>query len=547
VPQPYEPRGGPGAAAGLGSEESPAASDHSGWGAEARADAAMFAAWERFERRVAATMARARKSVVALEYTAAEAPAGTRRVATGVVINNRGEILSIRIDPPPARPAPGTGRNLAPIVACDSLGRRHVAQWVAADPETGLTLLRVSPRAVQPIRTAADGPQLGNQVFVVGNPSGMGQSVSRGYVAGLDRALELGTSQLGGLIQVQAPLYPGDSGAAVVDLRGDWLGLIRGGLAIPGWGRASDPGPGHGPPGSTLAPGQSPPADAMDPDDDPLTAAGRLGQDTDFGFAIPTRDALWIADQLRAHGRVDRAYLGVRLERMIAAASPLAPSEPAAPPGDGAVVREVLGGTPAARAGLRPGDRIVAVDGQPIRSPHDLIDRLDRIPAGTTILLGVVRGAERRRPRIALSLQTASRPDPPLASSGAPPPASEPGSGSLRASVPVTPTASRSRPALPPRPDPAAPPTRPSAPQPSPAYAPPSSHPDPTPPDRAGVVNASPAPPLNELRFTSPHTLVERLEQLERRLEKLEALSTSTPTSSAGITPNRRVASDRKP
>ena len=83
--------------------------------------------------------------------------------------------------------------------------------------DTGLTLLRVSPRAVRPIRSAADGPKLGSRVFVVGNPFGMGHSVSRGHVAGLDRALELGTGQLGGLIQVQAPLYPGDSGAAVVD------------------------------------------------------------------------------------------------------------------------------------------------------------------------------------------------------------------------------------------------------------------------------------------------------------------------------------------
>ena len=64
----------------------------------------------------------------------------------------------------------------------------------------------------------------------------MGHSVSRGHVAGLDRALELGDRQLGGLIQIQAPLYPGDSGAAVVNLHGEWLGLIRSGLATPHWG-----------------------------------------------------------------------------------------------------------------------------------------------------------------------------------------------------------------------------------------------------------------------------------------------------------------------
>src|SRR5205823_13699363 len=130
------------------------------------------------ERRLGAVMARARESVVALEYAAADAAAGRRRVATGVVINDRGEILSVRIDPPPARPVPGTGTDLAPIVARDSMGRRHAARWVAADPETGLTLLRVSPRAVRPIRAAAEGPKLGSQVFVLGSPFGMGPSVS---------------------------------------------------------------------------------------------------------------------------------------------------------------------------------------------------------------------------------------------------------------------------------------------------------------------------------------------------------------------------------
>ena len=186
-----------------------------------------------------------------------------------------------------------------PIVARDFLGRRHVVQWVAADPETGLTLLRVSASAMQPIPSAANGPKLGCQVFVVGSPFGMGHSVSRGHVAGLDRALELGTGQLGGLIQIQAPLYPGDSGAAVVDVRGDWLGLIRGGLAIPG----SSPGAGTEPAATAGLPSSR--SDGGESDED---------RDTDFGFAIPTRDALWVADQLRAHGQVDRAYLGVRLE-----------------------------------------------------------------------------------------------------------------------------------------------------------------------------------------------------------------------------------------
>jgi S1-C subfamily serine protease len=556
----------------------------------------LLAAWDRLERRIAAAMARARESVVALEYTAADAPADTRRVATGVVVNNGGEILSVRIDPPPTRPAPGTGKNLAPIVARDFLGRRHVAQWVAADPDTGLTLLRVSPRAVRPIRSAADGPKLGSQVFVVGSPFGMGHSVSRGHVAGLDRALELGTGQLGGLIQVQAPLYPGDSGAAVVDLRGHWLGLIRGGLAVPGSGSAtdSDPAATAGPPSPVAR------ADAAEPDDDPATAAsGRSEPDTDFGFAIPTRDVLWIASQLRTYGYVDRAYLGVRLAvtPTTAAAGPIASSEPTSPApsppaagwktgatdvptgvapasatmgpgdadrapasttaGDGARVSDVLAGTPAALAGLRSGDRIVALDGQPIHSHHDLIDRLDRIPARMTIMLGVVRGEDPRRPPINLPLLTASRPGSlPVSPSSTAPPSEAAGA---RANVPVTPTASQSAPPTPPpAPSPAAPvptspalsPARDAAPgsgvarSPRPAD-PDRTTPDPT-PDRAKPLTPPPTSSFNELRLTLPRAFIERIEQLERRLEKLETFSPPAAPG-PGAAPRRPVDSVRIP
>ncbi len=567
------------AASGTAEGQSLAGEGRDGGSGESSVDE-LLAAWDRLERRIAAAMARARESVVALEYTAADAPAGSRRVATGVVINNGGEILSVRIDPPPTRPAPGTGKNLAPIVARDFLGRAHVARWVAADPETGLTLLRVSPRAVRPIRPAADGPKLGSQVFVVGSPFGMGHSVSRGHVAGLDRALELGTGQLGGLIQVQAPLYPGDSGAAVVDLRGDWLGMIRGGLAVPTSGPPTESDSGQAsaaePPSSASRP------DAAEPDGDLTTAAaGRSEPDTDFGFAIPTRDVLWIASQLRTHGHVDRAYLGVRLAERpttdtsgpIASPEPppstpstpaagwkigptdtttapatIAPSDPDAAPasptaGDGAQVREVLAGTPADLAGLRSGDRIVALDGQPIRSHHDLIDRLDRIPARKTIVLSVVRGEEPRHRRIDLSLRTASRPGP---SSAGPmtPPTETP---AARASVPVTPTAARSTP--PPTPAPA---SVPSLPAPSPARdaapgpvaAQPSQPPDPdhTRTDLAKPPMSTSTVPLNDLRLTLPRAFVERIEQLERRLEKLETFSPPTappPAPSPGAPPRR--------
>jgi serine protease Do len=503
-------------------------------------DAELCAALEHLERQMAAAIARARESVVALEYTAPDAPPGTRRVATGVVINPRGEVLSVNIDPPPALTNSATTRNSSRIVALDSSGRRHAVHWVAADPETGLTLLRLAPRAVQPIRSASGAPNLGSQTFVVGNPFGMGHSVSRGHIAGLDRALELGDRQLGGLIQIQAPLYPGDSGAAVVNLHGDWLGLIRSGLATPH--SDSEAGPSGLQP-STLSPsGFSP---SLTPSN---VSLGRPERDTDFGFAIPARDALWVADQLRAGGRVDRAYLGVRLEPVpptgILAASntqqkPEAvgatlnsvslpaeieprskdPEAAGIAVGEGAIVREVLSGTPASQTGLRPGDCIIELDRQPIRSTYDLIDRLDRIPARVTIILGIVRNHGPKRQRISLSLCTASRLDAPqIASPGLPATApttnsqKEAGSTSMGFSSPPANDIAPRRAKL---------------------------------ESQTNGSVALPGPLPDDLRLTLPRAVVERLEKLERRLEKLESFpphATGSPSS-----PDPQISSTRRP
>ena len=515
-------------------------------GATRDTDGEMFAAFERLERRMAAAIARARESVVSLEYSAADVPTGPRRLATGVVINHRGEVLSVRIDQPPSTP-PGIS---SLIVARDFSGRRYSAQWIAADPETGLTLLRVPPKVVRPIQSTSRRPSLGSQICVVGNPFGMGHSVSRGHVAGLDRALELGTRQLGGLIQVEVPLYPGDSGAAVVNLHGDWLGIIRSGMAVPASHSrlgsdakstsASAPladSPGAPPSASLSSSSSSSSLSSITPAD---LAVNRPGRDAEFGFAIPVQDALWVSDQLRTRGRVDRAYLGVRLERsslsrttvvagpdqgvvetsaridVMIPATETHEVPSAAPaksgdrngngssnPGRGAVVREILSGTPASQAGLRPGDDIVELDGRPIRSAHDLTDRLDRIPSQTTVLLGVIRQENARRQRILVSLCTASRPEEPQQPARLSPPTQESNRAlALGSSGPATtPIPSGEKP---------------------------------------------PAPQPSDLRLMLPPAIVERLEKLERRLEKLEAFPAYS-AAGARESVDRQIGSSRVP
>ena len=349
---------------------------------------------------------------------------------------------------------------------------------------------------------------------------------------GSTAALKFRVHQIGGLIQIQAPLYPGDSGAVVANLRGQWLGLIRSGLALP------------------------------------VAASDRIetGRDNDFGFAIAAHDALWVADQLRAHGRVDRAYLGVRLEPDDAPEpeTSTGPAQPASDakrgtetspttPLDGAFLYRVLDDTPAAQSGLQAGDSIVALDGRPIRTPHDLTDRLDRLPARAMIRLEIVRGDGPQPRRLALALRTASRPGTP-AHSPAPPavPSGESGSGpsTPKPGLTVVPTAapapaattsteapapaalpSVARPAGSPKPGPG-PPAKTGRPhdqalsQIQGGTSPPVSIPAPVrSPLRAAVL----PPQAEELGLTLPRAVTERLERLERRLEKLERQPLPTP------------------
>lgn len=305
---------------------------------------------DRFEERVGESIAAARMSTLALEYTPA-GPSGNavRRVATGIVLNDSGDVLSIRIDPPP----PG-----APVVARDADGRARSTRWLAADHDTGLTLLRVDESSgLRPVRSATRAAVLGMSVFVVGNPFGLGQSVSRGHVAGLNRHVRIGHSKLGALIQLDVPLRPGDNGALVANLRGEWLGQIRG---------------------------------VLSPADPPTSDDKKQG----VGFAIKADDAAWVADQLRVNRKVDRAYLGVRL---VFEPNPKAP---------GAIISEVIADGPAAKAGLKPGDRVVAALGQTIADPQSLIDVLDRTIARSVVPLELDRDGAPQSARV----ETAARP-----------------------------------------------------------------------------------------------------------------------------------------
>jgi S1-C subfamily serine protease len=381
---------------------------------------ALTTALEKMEQKIAASLERARRSVVSLEYTATLGN-GARRIASGVVVSDRGDVIAVRIDPPTKR-ANGSENGSevyssgvqSSIVACDFTGRRHVARWVAFDPQTGLTLLRISGSAVPPIPVSADSASLGSQIFVIGNPFGMGQSVSRGSIAAVDRIVELGRRPVCNLIQLHSDLYPGDSGAAVVNLRGEWVGLIRGRLACSEMSsEALNPSiddsrvvekPMRLPPSKTTV--------EMLPERDEI--------DHEIGFAVPARNALWVAEQLRKQGHVPRSFLGVRLrwerEEREAITGAIEKGEHDGRDWStdtvGVVVDEVLPNTPAASVGIRPGDRIVSINDEQIRTGVDLTNKLELTPAKSQIILDIVRNGESVETLLRLSVCTTERRNP---------------------------------------------------------------------------------------------------------------------------------------
>jgi S1-C subfamily serine protease len=181
-------------------------------------------------------------------------------------------------------------------------------------------------------------------VLAVGNPLGVGQTVTSGIISAKGRTTDTGDGSFQDFIQTDAPINQGNSGGALVNLQGELLGINS----------------------QILTP-----------------SGGNIG----LGFAIPSNMAKHVADQLKANGRVQRARLGVTVQPMTAdLAASLKLSNVR-----GALVSQVQPDTPAARAGLKQGDVILAVEGRPVADGNDLRNEIANTRPGTTIGVKILR------------------------------------------------------------------------------------------------------------------------------------------------------------
>ena len=230
-------------------------------------------------------------------------------------------------------------------------GRELEAEVVGTDPKADLAVLRIAepPPGLEPLSFGdSDQLRLGDVVLAVGNPFGVGQTVTMGIVSGLGRG-GMGLVDYEDFIQTDAAINPGNSGGALVNMRGELVGINTAILS-------------------------------------------RTGGYQGIGFAIPSSMARPVTDSLLAHGKVVRGFLGVsiqELDRDLASGLGLSVDR-------GALVSDVTAKSPAARAGLRRGDVIVEVDGSPITSTRALRNRIAATRPGTEVRLTLVRDGARR-------------------------------------------------------------------------------------------------------------------------------------------------------
>ncbi len=243
-------------------------------------------------------------------------------------------------------------------------GRRLAARLVGADPETDLALLRIEARDLPAVTFGrSEDLKVGDVVLAIGNPFDVGQTVTMGIVSALGRN-NLGINRYEDFIQTDAAINRGNSGGALIDAHGNLVG-INSAIFSP----------------NTRAP----------------SSVG-------IGFAIPTTIINEVLRQLLAKGRVSRGYFGIEPEDItpeIAEALGLGRTK-------GVVVRGVARSAPAGRAGMEPGDILVAINGAAVTDSTAMLTQIAALAPGSTAQVQVLR----RGRGVDLAVVVAERPVP---------------------------------------------------------------------------------------------------------------------------------------
>jgi serine protease Do/serine protease DegQ len=229
-------------------------------------------------------------------------------------------------------------------------GRQLSAKLIGTDPEADVAVIQIPAENLTRL-PIADSSQVkvGDFVVAIGNPFGLGQTVTSGIVSALGRS-GLGIEGYEDFIQTDAAINPGNSGGALVNLRGEFVGMNT----------------------AILAPN-----------------GGNVG----IGFAIPSNMAMTIKDSLLKHGEVRRGLLGITTQDL----TPELVNAFNLDNKHGAAISRIESNSPAAKAGLEPGDIIVSANGRLIKNSQDIRNIVGLMQVGDNVALEYYRGNEKKQ------------------------------------------------------------------------------------------------------------------------------------------------------
>jgi len=225
-------------------------------------------------------------------------------------------------------------------------GSTYDAKVVGSDPKTDLALIKVDANKSFPFVKFADrDPRVGDWVVAVGNPFGLGGTVTAGIVSA--RGRDIGSGPYDDYIQIDAPINKGNSGGPAFNMDGEVIGVNT----------------------AIFSP-----------------SGGSVG----IGFDIPAATAKMVVAQLKEHGRIDRAWLGVQIQPVTAEIADSLGLKKA----EGAIVAQPQADSPASKAGIAAGDVITEIDGKAIKDSRELARKVGMMAPGTKIKVTLARKGE---------------------------------------------------------------------------------------------------------------------------------------------------------
>jgi Do/DeqQ family serine protease len=252
-------------------------------------------------------------------------PQRAASLGSGVIVSSKGYILT----------------NHHVVEAADEIevaladGKKFKAKAVGSDPETDIAVLQVEGVPLPAIVFGdADALRVGDVVLAIGNPFGVGQTVTMGIVSALGRS-QLGINTFENFIQTDAAINPGNSGGALIDTAGNLVGINT-------------------------------------------AIYSRSGGSLGIGFAIPASSAKQVMEQIIQTGSVTRGWIGVEAQEI----TPETADSFRLGSTNGVLLAGILRGGPADRAGLKPGDILLAIEGSPVKDPNSMLNLVAALVPG---------------------------------------------------------------------------------------------------------------------------------------------------------------------